>query len=128
MKKLLPMICLLILTGCGEVTGADGCRWVTQREAQKMMREEQNYIILDVRSMADYRAGHIPGAINLPEEFLDREPVTGLPDKDQLIFLYSADSKSSRQAAKKLAGLGYTNVVEFGGFQSWTGETVGSDG
>lgn len=47
-----------------------------------------------------------------------------LPNKDQLIFVYCHSDNRSKQAAEKLAALGYTNIVEFGGINSWPGETI----
>lgn len=46
------------------------------------------------------------------------------PDKEQLILVYCRSGNRSKQAAEKLANLGYTNVVEFGGIIDWEGETV----
>ena len=45
-----------------------------------------------------------------------------LPDKNQLIYVYCRSGNRSKQAAEKLAALGYTNIVEFGGILDWTGE------
>ena len=55
--------------------------------------------------------------------------LSALPRKDQLILVYCRSGNRSKQAAQKLADAGYTNIVEFGGILSWTGETVsGSEG
>ena len=89
-----------------------------------MMAEEENYIILDVRRADEFAAGHIPGAVNIPNESIGTEEIPQLPDKDQLILVYCRSGNRSKQAAGKLANLGYTNIVEFGGILDWTGETV----
>ena len=47
-----------------------------------------------------------------------------MPDKEQLILVYCRSGNRSKQASEKLAGLGYTNIVEFGGINDWPGETV----
>ena len=47
-----------------------------------------------------------------------------LPDKNQLILVYCRSGNRSKQASEKLASLGYTNIVEFGGINSWTYGTV----
>ena len=47
-----------------------------------------------------------------------------LPDKNQLILVYCRSGNRSKQASEKLAKLGYTNIVEFGGILDWPGETV----
>ena len=82
------------------------------------------YIVLDVRTPAEYAERHIPGAINVPNETIGNTAPEQLPDRKQLILVYCRSGKRSKQAADKLAALGYTNIVEFGGINSWPGETV----
>ena len=81
-------------------------------------------IILDVRTAEEYSEKHIPGAINIPNETIGADDIPELPDKDQLILIYCRSGNRSKQASEKLAKQGYTNIVEFGGINSWTGETV----
>ena len=88
-----------------------------------MMEEETDYIILDVRTTEEYEEKHITGAVNLPNETIKTEEITQLPDKEQLILVYCRSGNRSKQASQKLADLGYTNIVEFGGIKDWTGET-----
>ena len=114
---------LLLLTGCGGEK-APAYRQVTSSEAAAMMETETDYLILDVRTHAEYEQAHIPGAVCIPNETIGTEEIPALPDKGQLILVYCRSGNRSKQAAQKLADLGYTNVVEFGGILSWTGETV----
>ena len=88
------------------------------------MKEEKDYIILDVRTPEEFKSKHIPGAINIPNETIGTEEIPELPDKEQLIMIYCRSGNRSKQAAEKLAAQGYTNIVEFGGINDWTGETV----
>ena len=87
-----------------------------------MMQEESGYIILDVRTPAEYAEKHIAGAVNIPNETIGTEEIPELPDKNQLILVYCRSGNRSKQASEKLARLGYTNIVEFGGISSWTGD------
>ncbi|MBR3344487.1 MAG: hypothetical protein IKG34_09850 [Solobacterium sp.] len=48
-------------------------------------------------------------------------PPALLPDKDQVILVYCRSGIRAKQAAKKLAALGYTNIKTFGGINTWTG-------
>ena len=93
-------------------------------EAVELMEREENYVILDVRTEQEYAAGHIPGAVVIPNESIGTEEIAQLEDKDQLILVYCRSGNRSKQASDKLARLGYTNVVEFGGINSWPGEIV----
>lgn len=52
------------------------------------------------------------------------EEIKELRDKEQTIYVYCRSGNRSKQAAKKLAELGYTNVVEIGGILDWKGEIV----
>ena len=101
-----------------------GYRQITQEEAQKMMQEESGYIILDVRTPEEFAEGHIPGAICISHDSIPTDEIPELPDKDQLIMIYCRSGRRSKLAAEQLVKQGYTNVVEFGGFTDWTGETT----
>ena len=107
--------------------GEIGYRRISMQEASDVMIQEEGYIILDVRTEAEYAAGHIPGAICIPNETIGSGEIPLLPDKDQLILVYCRSGNRSMQAAGKLAKLGYTNIVEFGGIGAWTGEIVAGD-
>lgn len=86
------------------------------------MSSNENYLIVDVRTPSEYAEGHIPGAVNVPNEEIKDKMPEGLPDKDQILLLYCRTGIRSREAAGKLAGIGYTKVNEFGRINSWTGE------
>jgi len=96
-------------------------RRISMDEAIQMMAEEENYIILDVRRADEFASGHIPGAINVPNESIGEKPIPELPDKSQLILVYCRSGNRSKQASAKLAAMGYTNIVEFGGILDWPG-------
>ena len=115
---------LLALTGCASTAKKAEYRQVNGQEAAAMMETERDYILLDVRTREEYVQGHIPGAICVPNESIGTAPVPELPQKDQLILVYCRSGNRSKQAAQKLADMGYTNIVEFGGIISWTGATV----
>ena len=133
MKKLLPIMAALALTlsGCASISHApekaavpNTYRQVSAHEALEMMAQEENYIILDVRTPSEYSIGHIPNAILIPNETIGTEELPQLPDKSQLILVYCRSGNRSKQAAEKLVKLGYTNIVEFGGIYGWTGDIV----
>ena len=126
MKKLLPILLALMFTGCAGTSNSqtNTYRQITMDEAVTMMAQETGYIILDVRRPDEFAAGHIPNAINVPNESIDTDDIPELPDKDQLIMVYCRSGRRSKEAAEKLVKLGYTNIVEFGGILDWKGEIV----
>ena len=126
MKKFITLLLsVLFLAGCALPAGQEvSYRQINMDEAITMMEEESGYIILDVRTPEEFAERHIPGAINIPNETISTEEIPELPDKDQLILVYCRSGNRSKQASEKLAALGYTNIVEFGGINDWPGETV----
>ena len=127
MKKTLLSVSLLLilaLTACAAPVEANTYRQISMEEAIRMMETEENYIILDVRTQAEFETAHIPGAVLVPNETIGTEPIEELPDKDQLILVYCRSGNRSKQASEKLVNMGYTNIVEFGGINDWPGETV----
>jgi len=118
------LMAVIILSGCAAPTGEISYQQVNAEQAMKIMSEQSDYIILDVRTPSEFEAKHIVGAINIPNEEIGKEELPQLPDKEQLILVYCRSGNRSKQASQKLVDLGYTNIVEFGGIIDWTGETV----
>ena len=122
---------LLLLTACssgGQVMdGEDMVRsytQISQDEAKQMMQQDDGHVIVDVRRPDEFAAGHIPGAICIPNETIGSDQPEELPDLAQVILVYCRSGNRSKQAAQKLFDMGYTNVYEFGGIIDWTGEVV----
>ena len=115
---------LPLLAGCASQSEQDpGYSQITMDEAVAMMEEENDYIILDVRTLEEFSERHIPGAICIPNETIGEEEITQLPDKDQLILVYCRSGNRNKTASATLAGLGYTEIYEFGGIKTWPYET-----
>ena len=118
------LMTVIILSGCAAPAGEISYQQVNAEQAMKIMSEQSDYIILDVRTPSEFEAKHIVGAINIPNEEIGKEELPQLPDKEQLILVYCRSGNRSKQASQKLVDLGYTNIVEFGGINDRTGETV----
>lgn len=123
-QGVLLLMFVLTLAGCSVVNQSSdiGYKQISSQEAAQMMETESDYIILDVRTAQEYEGSHIKGAINVPNESITEDNIAELPDKEQLILVYCRSGNRSKQASKKLADMGYTNIVEFGGINTWTGE------
>ena len=124
MKRIIPfLLALFLLTGCGGTAADDAYQQITQEEAKEMM-DTQEVIILDVREQGEYDSGHIPGAVLLPVGSIDETTAAEvIPEKDSMVLVYCRSGNRSKTASSTLAELGYTNIYEFGGINTWPYET-----
>ena len=111
---------VLLLSGCSSASYTQ----ISQDEAMKMMQEQSDYLIVDVRRPDEFAEGHIAGAVNVPNETIEDEAPEALPDKEQTLLIYCRSGNRSKEASQKLADMGYTKVYEFGGINTWEGEIV----
>jgi len=123
------MFAILLLIGCTakQPASAGSYTQISQEEAKKMMEADDGHVIVDVRRQDEYDAGHIPGAVLIPNESIGSKQPEALPDLNQVILIYCRSGNRSKQAAQKLYDMGYTKVYEFGGINSWTGDIVTGD-
>ena len=123
MKKLLSiLLAMLVLTACGqnkENKQEAIYMNITAQEAKEIMDTQEDYIILDTRTQAEYDEGHIPGAIVISHEEIKEKAESVLKDKNQLILVYCRSGRRSKLASEDLVELGYTNIKEFGGILDW---------
>ena len=97
---------------------------ITAEEAKARMDSGDEILVLDVRTQEEYDAGHIAGAILLPNETIVDTMPDSLPDLNAEILIYCRSGNRSAQAAKKLAAMGYTGVYDFGGILDWPYDVV----
>lgn len=124
MKQMIPfLLAFFLLTGCGGNAADGSYQQITQEEAKEMM-DTQEVIILDVREQDEYDSGHIPGAVLLPVGTIDEDTAAEvIPEKDSTVLVYCRSGNRSKTGASALAELGYTNIYEFGGINTWSHET-----
>ena len=79
-----------------------------------------NVIVLDVREKDEYDAGHISNAVLLPVGTISENSAAEvIPQKDSTVLVYCRSGNRSKTASQKLADLGYTQIYEFGGINTW---------
>lgn len=98
-------------------------------EEFKTVLETKNPIIIDVRTSAEYEAGAIPGAVNIPRGVLEfrigsedvwNEAGKSMPAKSDTFYVYCGTGSRGALSAKALMQLGYTNVQSVeGGWNAW---------
>jgi len=112
---------LCLLTACSPDAGgaADGQTpaWhtISHAEAQQLIDETDDYILLDVRTEEEFNEGTLTGAILIPGNELKDRAEAELTDKDAVILVFCRSGRRSAAAAELLASLGYTNVYDIGG-------------
>ena len=117
---------VMMLSGCALTNSSPSASYtqITQEEAKEMMKKDDGHIIIDVCRQDEYDEGHIPGAVLIPNESITDKQPEELPELDRIILVYCRSGRRSKEASQKLADIGYTNVYEFGGINTWTGEIV----
>ncbi|MCL2844762.1 MAG: rhodanese-like domain-containing protein [Chitinivibrionia bacterium] len=99
-------------------------RRISASEAKRIMTDSANVIILDVRTEQEFRQSRIKNSVNFPVNEIKENASIVIPDKNALILVYCRSGGRSRTAANTLISIGYTNVYDFGGIQSWGYGTV----
>ena len=87
----------------------------------KKYQSTSGAVLLDVRTPAEYRSGHIPGSKNIPLQAIDKVASVA-ENKDTALYVYCQSGARSRQAAGVLKQMGYTNVNNIGGIAAYSGK------
>ena len=86
-------------------------------------RNTTNAVLLDVRTVDEYRQGHIDGSLNIPLQNIQAVK-NNIPDLDKPIYVHCLSGARSAQATSVLKSMGYTNVTDIGGINSYRGKVV----
>ena len=93
-----------------------GRNFVSSKEANKLIRMGKIKKVIDVRTIAEYRAGHYKGAVHIPVNKINKKTTTELPKKGLLV--YCNTGQRARFAAEKLEELGFEDVYYIAGHYS----------
>ena len=94
---------------------------ITREELKAKMDRGDDFVLVAALSRRHYESSHLPGAINLPYEFVD-EAEEVLPDERTEIVVYCMNERceASKEEARELQKMGYRNVLHYaGGKQGW---------
>jgi rhodanese-related sulfurtransferase len=88
-----------------------------------MASGQQDFVLLDVRSPALYAAGHLPGALNLPQGKIVEAKLREYP-MDTLFVVYCAGPhcNGAHRGALRLAALQRPVKLMIGGITGWLDE------
>ena len=88
---------------------------ITYDQAKKMLTQNQNVILLDVRSKQEYEEGHLSGSVPLCLYDICKQANQILPNKEQTIITYCSSGNRSKEAQERLESMGYENVYSLKG-------------
>lgn len=88
---------------------------ITYKDAKKILREEANSYLIDVRSKQEYNEYHLPNSINIPVYNIEKDINTVTNDVNSVMILYCQMGSRSRMALEKLKRLGYKNLYNLKG-------------
>jgi rhodanese-related sulfurtransferase len=121
-------LCLVMIQGCPPSTTGDGSQVqnVTPSEAQALIQQHQGdstFRILDVRTPAEYAAGHIENAVNVDYLSLSFASDVSTLDKSNTYFVYCGTEHRSPLAVAVMQQQGFTNLYNLtGGLTRWQSE------
>lgn len=142
MKRILEivLVCILIfgLTACsfsknsGNPSAIDPSKVeesipsyknIKPEEVKKLLENDAEIILVDVRTPSEYAEKHIPASTLIPLDQIEKEAPSKISNKDTQIIVYCRSGSRSVAAAKALVNMGYTNVHNLGGINSWPYDT-----
>jgi len=88
-------------------------------QPEELGKMDSSYILLDIRTKAEYRVSHIPGARFIEYDEFDPKMVADLP-RDTTIILYCAVGYRSEKIGEKMKEMGFQNLRNlYGGIFEW---------
>ena len=92
---------------------------LTPAQAQELLQEGNDVVLLDVRTPDEFTQGHIQGAVLMPVQLLSQN-LTELDDsKNKKIVVYCASGMRSVAASRILSDNGFTAINLKGGIGQW---------
>ena len=93
---------------------------ITPAEVYEIITNDEDYIILDVRTQDEYNEGHLDKALLIPVDYMEKV-VDELP-KEKPIIVYCRSGGRSRKAAEILVENGFSKIYDMGGILGWQEE------
>ncbi|MGD8287873.1 MAG: rhodanese-like domain-containing protein [Gemmatimonadota bacterium] len=99
-----------------------GSSIISRSDLEKLIRDQQDFHLVEVLSPESFQEEHLPEAINIPGDSLRARAPDVIPDRDATVVVYCASPSctASDRAAKLLTEMGYTDVRDYrGGKEHW---------
>lgn len=119
------LVGLLLLAGCSGSTSASAQPLAPREFATAV--QKPGTVVLDVRTPAEYAAGHLPGAVNIDVQAADFASRIQALDKKAAYAVYCHSGRRSAAASAQMSDAGFSQVVDLdGGLQAWQQSGAGA--
>jgi phage shock protein E len=89
----------------------------------RLQRKDPDLVVLDVRTAAEFAAGHVPGARNVSHDLLQSSIDELAPLRDKQVVLYCRSGRRTLLAADVLQKAGFKRLAHLeGDFLAWESE------
>ena len=121
--KIFLILLFLIITACVSAIDVDKNASVPSKITPEFLKKisdekDKNYLLIYFRTPSEYKKGHIPSALLIPYDAIEKH--TEEISKEKVIILYCHSGRRSGIALSALKNLGYKKLINFGGITNWT--------
>ena len=94
-------------------------------EAAKILKDNSNAVVLDIRTPAEFNEGHIPNAVNIDYKADSFESELGKLDRDATYVMHCRSGRRSANSFETFKKLGFKNIIHMdAGILGWEEELV----
>ncbi|HEU5135483.1 MAG TPA: rhodanese-like domain-containing protein [Steroidobacteraceae bacterium] len=122
MKRLATLLASALLCAAGPVAAGDtSAPLITQAELlERLEQKDPELVVLDVRTAAEFAAGHVPGALNVSHDLLASRVDELAAMRDKKIVLYCRSGRRTLLAEDVLRKAGFKNLAHLeGDYLAW---------
>ncbi len=99
-------------------------RTINPKEAKERLEADESILLIDVRTPEEFAQSHIPNSISIPLNRIEADIGKVAQDKNAEMIVYCLSGRRAAAACSQLTAMGYRNVSNMGGIQSWHYQTV----
>lgn len=119
MKKsiAIALLFLVALAGCSSLEVK--MTTLDSQQAHSTFISSSDIVLVDVRTVAEFKEGHIKDSVNVPLDQLKTNIASVVENKDTPIYVVCRSGNRSAQAQSMLQAMGYTQVIDIGSVFDW---------
>ncbi|MBL7701310.1 MAG: rhodanese-like domain-containing protein [Ferruginibacter sp.] len=118
------------IAGCFTVRSNENFTYskLNRDEYAAVLKDSNNYYLIDVRTAKEYKRGHLPGAVNFSYLNFHFGRDADSLNRNKLALVYCQTCHRSPLAARKLKKMGFRKVYDLaGGYQNWAVQNPARD-